>query len=201
MSLTVISSSTKSILIVLFNGDPVREIHTGLFGMNPRLSLPDDKDWKRYLDTLEFNRAKSYLLRRLSRQNAHSVQASQWLKERLVQPEIVHQLLVEFEEKGFINDTEWIVHYLETHKKKYGIRKLLFELGRKGISVDPALIEDGLSDEKKAIAQILQKRYRSENFSDRKVREKIAASLARRGFSHEAISYSLSRLIYLPAIT
>lgn len=117
-----------------------------------------------------------------------------WLKEKGASEKDIESLLEECQRLGYIDDTQWLASFVRTQRaKRYGKRVIALKLFQKGFSekdISQALSEEG-GDEETAIRQLLQSRYRSRDMSDPRQRQKVIASLARRGFSLTSIQKML----------
>ena len=136
---------------------------------------------------LEYRMAKLYALRRLSAQSLPSTTLARALRQRLVTEETIERLNEELKQQGYLNDEEWTASYVRGQiARKRGPKAIVQKLAHKGISEEQAhsALESasGADQQKQAIAKLIQTRYASRNLSDFKERQKVIASLARRGF-------------------
>lgn len=139
----------------------------------------------------DYTIAKRYALKRLSSQSLHSAQLRKILHEKQVSDDIINQIIVEFQRLGFLNDPEWIQSYIRGHSKRHGPRSILAKLRLKGIAreeVEETLHSMSDSDtQKESILNLLKTRYKSRDLSDYKEKQKVIASLMRKGFDFDAI--------------
>lgn len=171
------------------------DIHTAIFGRHP--SFPDcnsESDWQNRFDTLEYQRAKSYVIRRLASQPYHSRQLAKLLQERLVSTSTASRIIKECVDKGFINDDSWIESFIRQNHKKMGVHAIMRKLQAKGLINEEiqAIYEKWMDPEKEkqSIERLLQTKYRKKNLNNFAERQKVVASLMRKGFSIEAIRSS-----------
>ena len=104
---------------------------------------------------------------------------------------IVDAIADEFSELGYLDYFEYAKMYVEDARMKMKVdKKIAYELSLKGISeklVSDALYEceDVPTDE---IATIINTKYASMDITDYKIKQKITAYLASRGFSFSKIN-------------
>ncbi len=104
---------------------------------------------------------------------------------------IVDAIADEFLELGYLDDLEYAKMYVEDARMKMkGDKKIAYELSLKGVSeriTREALdtCEEVPLDE---IANIINTKYASMNITDYKIKQKITAYLASRGFSFSTIN-------------
>ncbi|MFA3781989.1 regulatory protein RecX [Melioribacteraceae bacterium 4301-Me] len=146
---------------------------------------------------------KDYIFKLLSRREHSSYE----LKRKLIQKKFNHQLVEnvinEFLEKGYINDTLFAENYYKQNivKKKIGINKLKADLLKRGIEgkvIDKLIDENRDTDLLINNAVILaQKRinYLIKIYSDKnKIRQKVFSYLQNKGFEYEIIKSALRQL-------
>ena len=157
--------------------------------------------WFRFsavFDGYEYRRVKNYVLWRLSKQSYHSEQLSKLLRERLVQEKTIHYVLKEFQDAGYINDDAWLKAFLRSQQKRSGLPVILSKLRVKGLSSHTLQnIDESWNDaeeELRAIQHLMQTRYRLKNLTDYKTRQKVFASLMRKGFAYEQVKAALNNL-------
>lgn len=182
---------------ILIDGEKWREVHRSIFGKNPSLPpISDENELKGLFDALEHRRVKGYVLWRLSTQTYHSEQLAKLLRDRLVQNETIEQVLREYQEMGALDDEAWLQSFMRTQQARYSFRHILNKLRAKGFSAETIR---RLSDEWKnpeeeleALRHLIRTRYRSKDCTDYKTRQKVIASLARKGYSFDQIQMVLN---------
>lgn len=117
------------------------------------------------------------------------------LREKLLQaefsPELAEEAIAYVKSYGYLDDERYVRNYIEYRKDQKSRRQLEQELRfRKGVS--PELIQKVYgelepSDEKRMIQRHLEKKQYRPQESDEKQKQKLIASLARRGFRMEDI--------------
>ncbi len=93
----------------------------------------------------------------------------------------------------YLDDEDYARRHIEKNGRKKSKKQMLYELRQKGISQEilDLVFEEMPVDEEAQIYTLLdKKRYKGEDAS-REERQKIAAFLARKGFSYEAIHHAL----------
>lgn len=181
--------SRKDRLILVVNGEEFRFLHTAVYGKHPKFSSFANLDeWNRYFSQLEYSKARNYALRRLSAQGYHSTSLANLLKERYIAPNVIHQVITYCQSIGFLNDVAWIQNFVRSHRKKMSLSLIKRKLGAKGINFEPVQFDsDHLEQERESIKHLILTKYRKKNLEDFKERQKVIASLMRRGFSYNEI--------------
>ena len=120
--------------------------------------------------------------------------AKKELYEKLIRAgageEIAKAVLTWAEEDGFVNDFEYAKSYISdaSNLKKHGMKKIRFDLSRKGISeflIDDVCFELGEYDETENIKSIIEKKLLDVN--DKKQTDKVIRFLVSRGYSFSDI--------------
>lgn len=184
----------QSFLTVFCDGIPWRDLHTSVFGRHP--TLPQEchsfEELEAEFSILEYRQAKNYAIRRLSLQAMLSSALVRSLKERLVSDPVIEIVVNELIEIGFVNDTEWAASFVRSQSgRKMGPRAIAQKLAKKGVRgkiLEEALEKSWDSGEQETlIQQLLKSRYAKKNLKDLKERQKVVASLVRRGFDLNVI--------------
>lgn len=189
----------KEIFSIFIEEEFWKEIHTSIFGRQPSFSdCSSVLEWPAIFAKKEYERVRNYVLWRLSSQNYHSAQLSKLLKERLVTARTIEMVISEFQDKGFLNDQAWIESFIRSQRKRLGLPAVMRKLQAKGISNEELRdIQAEWRDpeeELRNIAKLLQTRYRSKDLSQLKEKQKVIASLMRKGFAYELIQQSIQKL-------
>jgi regulatory protein len=147
-------------------------------------------------------KALNTALRILTRRDHSKYELEQKLKQRGIGDELLGIVISECERYGYINDERTArVCIRQLYKKGYGLRRIQYELSRKGLKgkrIDrissECLSED---DERECAQRVLQKHYqRFEKEKDfRKRRDKIYRFLYTRGFSEGIISELIRKIL------
>jgi regulatory protein len=161
----------------------------------------DTKQLSTILEQEEYQRAKNYLFRLLSRRLYSCAEVRKKLTERGYEPELIEKVIIEFINRDWLDDTQFAMQWTESRlrSKPRGIALIRRELFQKGI-------------EKEVISEVLAKYINSEAEFDRalaalkkkknytteldliKRKRKIYAYLARRGFNSETIDKIITHL-------
>lgn len=134
----------------------------------------------------QLKKAKLKALKLLERMDRTEAQLREKLKAAEFDPEIIEQAIVYVKSFGYIDDERYVRNYIEYRQDRKSRRQLEQELQfRKGVT--PELIQkvyDELEpyDERLLIKSQLEKRKYSAKAADWNGRQKIVASLMRKGF-------------------
>lgn len=149
------------------------------------------------MTSLAYSEARKLLYKKLGMRSCNTVELRVWLKEKGASEKDIETLLLECQNLGYVDDAQWLASFVRSQRaKRYGKRTIALKLMQKGFSHDDishALAEEG-EDEETAIRHLLQNRYRSRDMRDPRERQKVIASLARRGFSFATIQKILASL-------
>lgn len=190
--------SGQSRFILYLDGEPWRDLHTAIFGRKPQLPefARSLEEFKEHFAELEYQLAKKYAFKRLARQPMLSVALSRAMKERLISEQVIEKVIQESLSLGFLNDSEWTSSFVRGRSGRYGPRSIAQKLASKGIRGEE--LEEALKGEwdrekqKKCVTHLLQTRYGKRNLSVYKEKQKVIASLIRKGFDLSIIIDSLN---------
>lgn len=184
----------RGVLTIFIDGQPWREIHTTIFGRRPKIP----KDVQTRFSQWELQRAKSYALNRLAKQNQPSNQLEKSLRDRLVTEPTIAKIIADCQRLGYLNDEEWMESYIRSQQARHlGPERILLKLREKGISREQALAALDKQDDAELragrIRHLLTTRYRSRDLADYKERQKVIAALIRKGFSFSEVIEEVKR--------
>ncbi len=183
---------------ILVDGEKWREVHRAIFGRKPHFSPSSEENLQSIFDVFEYKRVKGYVLWRLSIQSYHSEQLAKLLRDRLVQNKTIDRVLQEYREMGFLDDELWLQSFMRTQQKRYSLRLILSKLHAKGLSAETlqqlAKEWKNPEEELQAIQHLLKTKYRSKDLTQYKNRQKVIASLIRKGYSFDQIQASFQHL-------
>ncbi len=191
-------SERKLLLTIVCEDEAWKEIHTSIFGRRP--SLPKHcqslVEFAEQFNALEYNLAKQYVIKRLSVQSLPSATLQRALKQRLVSESTIERVINDFQQWGYLNDSEWTKNFVRRQMdRKLGPRAIAYKLSCKGLPkehVEGALKVSGdESQQQAAIAQLLKTRFRQRNLADFREKQKVIAALVRRGFDFSVILATL----------
>lgn len=185
----------KFIVAVHCDGDFWRYIHKSIFGYTPSLPSSKETDVKAYeIQFLEFEYryAKTYALKRLSKQSMPSMALQKVLRRYFVSEVNISRICKELSEQGFINDNEWAASYVRCQsRRRQGPRAIGHKLHLKGFSSEETkqVLKEVASPEtqRNLIRSLLATKYSKRNLSDYKEKQKVIGGLVRRGFDLELI--------------
>lgn len=133
---------------------------------------------------------------RLSAQSYHSEPLKRLLKRKGYSQEIVDALIAECQARGHLDDNAWIESFVRQRLGRESARSVVAKLRNKGISSKEAAAAiarwQDPAEEQQQISRLLETRYRSKNLADYKERQKVVASLLRRGYPYEAVAAVLA---------
>lgn len=184
-------NGNREIWEISVDGDKWREVHRTIFGSKPQLTVDSENDLQAAFDRYEFKRAKNYVLWRLSKQSYHTEQMAKLLKERRVSGLTIEKVLQSLQESALFDDENWLKTYVQSQLKQHSLPAVLLKLRKKGFSAETLQTlkeEDRHPEEELAtLLHLLKTRYRSKNLHDFKQKQKVTASLLRKGFSFASI--------------
>ena len=197
MKIEIVPKEGREGVTTLFvDGEAWREVHTSWAGRHPVFpACTTFEEWEAAFDQFEYKRVKGYVIWRLSAQPYHSQILHKLLRERHARSCTIEKVLSEFKALGYINDEAWIASYIESRQKRFGFQAILAQLRAKGLSAEALqaveMPEKKEDLEKEGILRLLQTRYRSKDLSEYKTKQKVCASLMRKGFAFENIKACL----------
>lgn len=103
-------------------------------------------------------------------------------------------------EEGYLDDRAYAADFVESKLKKYGRKKIVYDLMKRGVSkqvIDEALMDVSLDKQKEtALECALKKLYQMEssNIDFYKKKQRIYAMLCRRGYDYEIIKDIMNRI-------
>lgn len=182
----------KGVLTLYVDGEAWRDVHSSWAGRHPVFpACTTLEEWEAAFGQFEYKRVKGYVIWRLSAQPYHSQILHKLLRERYVSLSTIDRVLNEFQASGYLNDEAWIASYIDSRQRRYGFHAILAQLRAKGLSADVlqaiGMPEKKEDQEKEGILHLLRTRYRSKDLIEYKTKQKVFASLMRKGFAFENI--------------
>lgn len=172
-----------------------RDIHSTIFGRTPTFpancqTMADLEEW---LLTAEYRGAFQYALKRLTLKSQPTIELQKSLETRLVSELNIQKVIAKCKEFGYLNDDDWLASFVRIQmSRKLGPYSIIMKLRAKGIHPEIAkeLVEhmDNSEGQQERIAQLLATRYRNRDLSDNRIKQKVIASLIRKGFAYEEIN-------------
>ncbi|MBA3723067.1 MAG: RecX family transcriptional regulator [Parachlamydiaceae bacterium] len=183
----------KDVFTIFVDEELWKDIHSAIFGKKLKFSVifTTIEELQAYFNQLEYKLAKNYVLRRLSMQSYFSKQLEKLLKDRLIQSETRKRLIEECVDWGYLNDDAWLESFVRVHIKQHSMRTISMKLRSKGVSQE--ILGELFSKwndperEKEKLQHLLDTRYRKKDLTNFKEKQKVIASLARKGYSFELI--------------
>lgn len=189
----------RGVFVIYIDDDLWREIHASIFGRKP--SLPKTSttlnEFAALFEQLEYRGAKQYALKRLTLKGQPSSELEMSLEERFVAPNTIKRVVEECRVLGYLNDQQWIESFIRCQlARKLGPQAIVMKLQAKGIAREVAKasvsqMADG-EMQNQSIHQLLNTRYRSRDLTDYRTKQKVIASLIRKGYSIDVIRKALN---------
>lgn len=190
----VSTQETTHWITVVLDDEPIRKLHRSIFGSADLPKSPSsEEELAAILDKIELNGARQYALKRLAMQAYWSGALRKLMEERGIGTAIIDSVLEECQRYGYINDEEWVNGFIEGQKRKrVGPRMIAQKLRAKG--VPEHMYEDSLDEDSPAerLRELIESKYAKRNLSDYKERQKVVASLMRKGYELNDIFAALS---------
>lgn len=169
------------------------------FHLKDEMTLSDD-EWEEVLSDNAYISARRRAFNILG---YHAVSEKQLVKKLIskgADEDTAQRVAEKMRELGLINDEallkEKVRHLSEV--KKYGEKRIITDLMLKGFEKADILnaLSDLEPDEYKTVCEIIEKKFESVlKDSDVKTRQKVAASLLRRGFNYDTIKSAIQEYV------
>lgn len=136
-----------------------------------------------------FRRARLKALKLLQRMDYTEGELKSKLKQSGFTDSIVERTIIYIQSYHYLNDDRYTANYLNAKKSSKSIRQLKMELKRKGIDDDTIMrqIEEINLNDEEAIQKAVRKKCKDVEALTYEEKQKIAASLFRKGFSESDI--------------
>lgn len=140
------------------------------------------------MDETLLKKAKERVVRSLQFSDKSEYTMRSKLAEDKYDADIIDAAIEWAKSKKYLDDERFTESFIRCHAEHKSKRKLAFDLQEKGVAADliARAIEDADIDEDAQIKNILEKKKYSKDL-DQKEKDKIIASLARKGYSWGAI--------------
>lgn len=193
----------RGLFTLMVDQEPWREIHRTIFGKKPSFpkNIQNITEFEAAFAAAEHAGARRYAVWRLSRfsQSAHTLTSA--LERLLVSEECRQRVIQELIAAGFLNDEEYSKRLVASEcARGRGPAAARAKLHRKGIDEDlaaEALQEMDDDTQRASIQRLMTTRYARRNLTDYKERQKVIASLIRRGFSLEHCKVIIDQFLAL----
>lgn len=148
-----------------------------------------EADYCEIMQTLLPKRARERALYFLKTQDRTEAEILRKLREGGYPPSVCQSVLAFLKEYRYVDDASYAAHYIESQKDRKSTKRLRYDLMQKGIpdTLLKELLEENPCDEEKQIRAWLEKKHLTPGELDIRERQKAMASLARKGFSWDAI--------------
>jgi regulatory protein len=139
----------------------------------------------------DYKKCRRYALYLLNRRAYTAHKLKEKLKEKEYSRDSREKVAQECIDQGCLNDRLWAESFVRVQiAKKYGRTVIAQKLRMKGIEGD--LIQEVLEkylheDSSQCIQELLETRYRNRDLEDPREKQKVIASLLRRGFDYSSI--------------
>lgn len=197
MEITQIEKVTKTKMKIYIDGEyafPLYQKDVYLLQLEEGMELPE-KIHKEILEKIIFHRSKQKALSLLKTQDRTKVELQRKLLNAGYPEDIIERTIAYIDSYGYVNDERYASLYIRDRKHRKSKLALKMELSRKGISkeiLDPIIEmeyrEAGSEDpEVIAIKKSIMKKNMDIKNSTREEKQKLLASLYRKGFAIEKI--------------
>lgn len=136
----------------------------------------------------DYKKAKTYAWKRLARKNQPAVELRKHLQDREYSESIIERVIQECQSAGYIDDQAWMDAFVRRETaRNQSPRAIAFKLQQKGLSKE--IIQEALNrlcgEDARAhsIRALISKKSKTVDLNDRKQKDKLVASLLRKGFN------------------
>ena len=145
--------------------------------------------YQEILEKILFKRAKERTLYLLRSRDRTDLEIRRKLKDGYYPQEAIDYAVDFLKRYRFVDDENYGRNYISTYGDKKSRKQLEFELQNKGLDREEIdrLLEECQVSEEQQIAKFLKKKGYEKDITQPKERAKLAAALARKGFSYDAI--------------
>lgn len=166
---------------------------SGLIGMG--LKIGDEfssEDLTNFKKSADIDKGIYRCLDLISRRPRSRWELEDYLKRKGYDAEQTSQIILELNDKGYINDHDFARRWVDNRRllKSISDRRLRLELRQKRVddSVVDIVLEENPADQKAIIKELIEKKQRQTRYKDK---EKLIAYLARQGFYYGDIKEAL----------
>lgn len=183
------------LLLITVDGEEYREVLSSFFkeALNCLpIDLPNFTEVDEWFFSLEMRLAKKQAFYLLGLKSYPKSQLRKKFEDCKISSLTIDQLLIDLEKWGYLNDEEWIGHFITKEINK-GYGPLIIRMKLQEKKIDEEKIERFLQQtcsekkERKVLATLLEKRYASINCSIYQEKQRLMAKLQRRGFTPSVI--------------
>lgn len=149
------------------------------------------EEYFKLVENLQYEKAKAAAIRYISYSPRTMKETTNKLHSLEFEPIIIDKTIDFLKKYNYINDLEYAEAYIRSRirERRYGRRKISYELQNKGIGSDLSdpIIERYEEDEYESAVYLYNKRTRGEHINDYKERGKIIRYLQSRGYTYTII--------------
>lgn len=152
-----------------------------------------EEDYQEIVTVILVKRSKLRAMHLLKSMDRTEKQLRDKLKDGGYPPDVIDTALDYVKGYGYIDDHRYASNYIRTYRESKSQKRIMYELEMRGIPKDlyGGYLEDNPADEMVQIEKWLKKKRYSNEDGDFKIKQKMAASLARKGFSYDNIQRAL----------
>lgn len=170
-------------------GDVERIVYKNLFirHLSVLRKCQTQEEFLAVFNELELRIARSEGIRLLSRKGYFKHELQQKLLLKRLSEEAVFQVLLNFEQQGYLNDAERAKGLIRRELKKGKGPQVIYQMLEQKNLETHTYRSSIASEEKSSLEAYVKKRSLTTKMQDRAQRQKVIAQLLRRGFSYGAI--------------
>ncbi|NLI89807.1 MAG: regulatory protein RecX [Epulopiscium sp.] len=150
-----------------------------------------EEEYLRLVENLQYERAKAAAIRYISYSPRTSKETIDKLHSLEFEATIIDKAMDFLDKYNYVNDLEYAEAYIRSRikERRYGSRKISYELQTKGIGSDISepILEKYEEDEYEAAMYLYNKRTKGEHINDYKEQGKIIRYLQSRGYTYTII--------------
>ena len=191
--LEIIPINTKKSKVLLSEGlvFALYQSEIRRLGLKPGEELTEEDYFVRIYPLLK-KRAFARALYILQRSFRTEGELQRKLKQGYYPEEIIRETLELIQNYGYIDDRRYAENYIAQKSKKYSRLQIQYKLLEKGVDrgLIQELLEETPAEEGPLIRKLLEKKHFSPDMN-REEKQKVMASLFRRGFGYEAVRQAM----------
>lgn len=193
-----VKTVNKDCFEVYIEENLVKKAHKKIFGNLSfgRKNFSSLDELEKFFLEKEKNGARSYLAKCLGRKSLHSKEAGKILNSLFVSFKTIHDVLMDFREKGYLDDERYVVQFINYYssrgKGSRWICQKLKQIGLEENEISISLNQMDAHSNQESLRALIEKKSSRQNIDDPKFKRRLIGFLMRRGFSFEDISKALS---------
>jgi regulatory protein len=184
----------RNLLTIEVDEEPWKDVHAALFKqhLNVLQKCPSFDELQVQFAEIEYRLAKQYTLKLLAKRSYYSSEIKKKLELRFISKAAIQRITEECIHFGFLNDEEWLKTFVMAQQARHlGPHAIRMKLKAKGLPL--SMFESAfealshVNNQKEQIMHLLKTRYKRRNLADFKEKQKVIASLIRRGYDLDEI--------------